>query len=92
MFDNRFSKKLWSRDLIALLSESWSRSGYQFHESSVVSLDITKAFDRTWHDTLLVKLRACNVSDIFNRSIAIFVSDRIISVVMDRVSYENNNF
>ena len=47
-----FRKNRSTGDLIALLTETWNRSIHFFGESKVVALDISKAFDRVWHQGL----------------------------------------
>ena len=48
-----FRKNRSTGDLMALLTETWNRGVYFFGESKVVALDISKAFDRVWHQGLI---------------------------------------
>ena len=48
-------------DLIASLSQSWSKCLDDRGEVRVVALDISRAFDRVWHRGLLAKLTAMRV-------------------------------
>ena len=41
-----------------------------------VYLDISKAFDRVWHDGLIYKLKRCGVSGLFLSLIINFLKDR----------------
>ncbi len=43
-------------DLLAFLSNSWSSSLISFIETFAVALDMSKAFDRVWHKSLVSKL------------------------------------
>ena len=52
-----------------------------FGESFVVTLDISKAFDRVWHKALLAKLPAYGFALSFCKLISNFLSNRFISVV-----------
>ncbi len=49
----RFRKGRSSGDLLAFLTDSWSSSLRCFGETFAVALDISKAFDRVWHKSLL---------------------------------------
>jgi hypothetical protein len=42
-------------DLIAYLIEKWNQSLHNAGESKIVALDISKAFDRVWHQAILSK-------------------------------------
>ena len=48
-----------------------------------VFLDISKAFDRVWHDGLLFKLKQNGVSGNLLGSIKIFLNDRVARVVLN---------
>ena len=49
----------------------------------VISLDVSKAFDRVWHKALLAKLPAYGFTPSFCKLIFSFLSNRFISVVAD---------
>ena len=51
-----FRKNRSTGDLMALLTETWNGSIHFFGESNVVALDISKAFDRVWHQSLISKV------------------------------------
>lgn len=59
------------RNLTFYLVEKWSRAIRHFSESKVVALNISKAFDMTWHDTLVSKWIAIGV----NESLTPFISN-----------------
>ncbi len=52
---NGFRKGRSTGDLHSLLTDSWSSSLSRFIETFSVALDISKAFDRVWHKSLLSK-------------------------------------
>ena len=70
-------------DLLSYLTHAWSSSLRNFGESFVVTLDISKAFDRVWHKALLAKLPAYGFTPSFCKLIFSFLSNRFISVVVD---------
>ena len=69
------------------LSERWNDSIHRFGKAKVVALDISKAFDRGWHEksVLVSKLIAFDVGSHFSRFISNFLKDRTIRVVIDGV-------
>ena len=71
---------------MAVLSEKFNDSVHQFGESQIVALDISKAFDRVWHEALLHKLHALGVGSCFTRWISSFLHCRSIRVVIDGIS------
>ena len=74
-------------DLLSYLTHIWSSSLRNFGESLVVTLDISKAFDRVWHKTLLAKLPASSFTPSFCKLIFNFLSNRFISVVVDGANF-----
>lgn len=46
---------------MAYLTEKWNQSLHNVGESKIVALDISKAFDRVWHQALLSKMRAYGI-------------------------------
>ena len=52
-----FRQNRSTADLMALLTETWNRSVHFFGESKSVALDISKAFDRVWHQDLISKVK-----------------------------------
>ena len=72
-------------DLLAFFTNSWSSSFGDFGETFTVALDISNAFDRVWHKTLIPKLPSfgfypslCSYFLISN-----FLSDCYIAAVVD---------
>ena len=78
-----FRKARFTGDLLSYLTHTLSPSLWNFGESFVVALDISKAFDRVWHKALLVKLLAYGFTPSFSKLISNFLSNRFISVVVD---------
>ena len=81
-----FRKARSTGDLLSYLTHSWSSSLRGFRESFVVTLDISKAFDRVWHKALSAKLSAYGFTPSFCKLISTFLSNRFISVVVDGAS------
>ena len=52
-------------DLIAFFTETWNRSIHFFGENKVVALDISKTFDRVWHQGLISKVKSYDVGNTF---------------------------
>jgi retron-type reverse transcriptase len=51
-----FRRSRSTGDILSYLTDLWSSALRDFGESCVVALDISKAFDRVWHASLLSKL------------------------------------
>ncbi len=68
---------------LAILSTFWSSSLSSFGETFAVALDMSKAFDRVWHKSLLSKLPSYGFYPSFCIFISSFLSDRSISAVVD---------
>ncbi len=78
-----FRKERSTGDLLAFLNNSWSSSLRCFGETFVVALDISKAFDRVWHKSLLSKLPSFGLYPSLCTFISCFLSGRSISAVVD---------
>ena len=78
-----FRKARSTGDLLSYLTHLWSSSLRDFGESFVVTLDISKAFDRVWHKALLAKLPAYGFTPSLCKLISSYLSCRSISVVVD---------
>ena len=78
-----FRKGRSTGDLLAFLSDSWSSSLSSFGETFAVALDMSKAFDRVWHKSLLSKLPSYGFYPSLCTFISSFLSGRSISAVVD---------
>ena len=81
-----FRKNRSTGDLMALMTETWNRSVHFFGEIKVVALDISKAFDRVWHQGLISKLKSYGVGNTFIRWLSDFLCNRSIRVVIDWIN------
>ena len=48
-----------------------------------IFLDISKAFDRVWHDGLIYKVKCIGINDIFLKLISSFLENRFQRVVLN---------
>ena len=78
-----FRKGRSTGDLLAFLTESWSSSFRNFGETFAVALDISKAFDRVWHKSLISKLPSYGFYPSLCSFISNFLSNRSIAAVVD---------
>ncbi|CAH1967871.1 unnamed protein product [Acanthoscelides obtectus] len=78
-------------DLLAYVTQLWSKLIQSYGEAHVVALDITKAFDQLWHAALLSKLSSYGLPEKLCRWVADFISGREISVVIDGFSSSSHN-
>ena len=70
-------------DLLAYAVHAWSSALEFYGESRVISLDISKAFDRVWHKGLLAKLPMFGLHHSLIKWISSFLSDRSIANRVD---------
>ena len=78
-----FQKARSTGDLLAYAVHVWSSALESCGESRVISLDISKAFDRIWHTGLLAKLPMLGLHHTLINWIGSFLSDRSIAVRVD---------
>ena len=78
-----FRKARSTGDLLAYAVHVWSSALESCGESRVISLDISKAFDRVWHKGLLAKLPMFGLNQTLVNCIGSFLSDRSIAVRVD---------
>ena len=70
-------------DLLSYVTSVWSSALRDYGESFVVALDISKAFDRVWHKSLLSKLPSFGFPPSICSLLLNYLSDRSLSVVVD---------
>ncbi len=78
-----FRKQRSTGDLLAFHTNSWSFPLSCFGETFTVALDITKAFDRVWHESLLPKLPSYGFYPSLCTFICSFLFVQSISAVVD---------
>ena len=78
-----FRKARSTGDLLACAVHVWSSALESCGESRVISLDISKAFDRAWHNGFLAKLPMFGLNHTLIKWIGNFLSDRSIAVRVD---------
>ncbi len=78
-----FRKERSTGDLLAFLTEFWSSSLRDFGEFFLVALDISKAFEKIWHKSLISKLPSSGFYPSLCTFILSFLSDRSIATVVD---------
>ena len=69
--------------MLSYVTSIWSSALRDFGESFIVALDISKAFDRVWHKSLLSKLPSFGFSPSICSLLLNYLSDRSLSVVVD---------
>lgn len=84
----RFRGNRSTGDLLVYVTHLWSEALEKNGEAIAVSLDVSKAFDRVWHDSLLSKLPAYGISPSLTNWVKDFLSDRSLRVVVDGCSSE----
>ena len=77
----RFSRS--TADLLTVVSDRLARAFNRSGATRAVALDISKAFDRVWHDGLLHKLKSYGISGQIFGLISSFLSNRRLRVVLD---------
>lgn len=75
-------------DLLVYATHIWSEALEKYGEALAVSLDISKAFDRVWHDSLIGKLPAYGLPPRLCAWIKDFLRERSLRVVVDGCSSE----
>ena len=70
-------------DLVTVASDRIARAFNRSGATRAVALDISKAFDKVWHASLLHKLKSYGISDQTFGFISSFLSNRWLRVVLD---------
>lgn len=77
-----FRPNLSTLDMTVSLTQRWSDALDRGQEARVVSLDLSRAFDRVWHRGLIAKLTACGIGGCLHEWLADFLRDRSQTVVV----------
>ena len=70
-------------DLLLLLTQSWTNALASGKEVRSVALDISKAFDKVWHDGLLFKLAELGIAGSLLDWLRSYLSDRKQRVIIN---------
>ena len=69
-------------DMAVSLTQRWSDALDRGQEARVVSLDLSRAFDRVWHRGLIAKLTSCGIGGGLHDWLTDFLRDRSQTVVV----------
>ena len=78
-------------DLLTVVTERIYRALDRCGEAKSVALDISKAFDRVWHEGLLKKIHSYGISGKIFSILKAFLSDRKLHVVIDGQQSETHS-
>ena len=82
-FQYGFRSSRSTADLLTVVSDRIARAFNRSGATQAVAFDISKAFDRVWHDGLLHKLKSYEISGQIFGLILSFLSNRRLRVVLD---------
>ena len=82
-FQYGFRSSRSTADLLTVVSDRIVKAFNRSGASRAVALDISKAFDRVWHASLLHKLKSYGISGQIFGLISFFLSNRRLRVVLD---------
>ena len=88
IFQYGFRSSRSTADLRTVVSDRIGRTLSKSEATRAVTLDISKAFDRVWHASLLHKLKSCGISGQIFGLISFFLSNRRLQVILDGASSE----
>jgi len=80
-----FQSERSTADLLSALFQYWSDALDSGSEVRAVSLDISKAFDKVWHDGLISKLQSYGISGLLLSWLKDYLSNRSQAVCVDGV-------
>ena len=81
-----FRKARSTGDLLAYVTHVWAQALEAFGESRVITLDISKAFDRVWHAKLISKLPSFGFRGELMSWVSSFLTQRMLAVRVDGVT------
>ena len=79
-------------DLLTYVTHVWTNTIEKYGESVAFALDISKAFDRVWHEALLAKMVSYGLSQHLCAFIKSFLDKRQICVVVDGTTSDAHIF
>ena len=79
-----FRQSRSTTDLLTYVANKWNLALEQHGEAFAIALDISKAFDKVWHENLICKLVAYGLDSMTIKWIKSFLKDRKINVVVKR--------
>ena len=82
-FQYGFRSSRSTADLLTVVSDRIPRVFNRFGATGAVPLDVSKAFDRVWHNGLLYKLKSYGISGQIFGLISSFLSSRRLQVVLN---------
>ena len=82
-FQYSFGASRSTADLLTVVSDRIARAFNRSGATRAVAFDISKAFDRVWHASLLHKLKSYGISSQVSGLISSFHSNRQIQVFLD---------
>ena len=90
-FQYGFLKGRSTADLMVYLTQVWANAIEHHGESRVISLDISKAFDRVWHSGILVKLTSYGFAGHLHKWLTAYLSQRQLFVTIDDIKSSTKN-
>ena len=80
-----FSKNKGTQTAIAKLYEIISMAQRRLDRCNVVCRDISKAFDKVWHDGVKYKLLQLNIPEVIGRTLCSFLDNRYVRIKINNV-------
>ncbi|CAH2094021.1 unnamed protein product [Euphydryas editha] len=81
-----FRQRRSTGNLLVYATHLWGEALEKYGEALAVALDISKAFDKVWHDGLIAKFPAYDIPTSLCTWISDFLRERSIRVVVDGCS------
>ena len=78
-----FRQSRSTTDLLTYVANKWNLALEQHGEAFAIALDISKAFDKVWHENLICKLVAYGLDSMTIKWIKSFLKDRKFNVVLN---------
>ena len=78
-----FRESRSTTDLLTYVANKWNLALEHHGEAFAIALDISKAFDKVWHENLICKLVAYGLDSMTIKWMKSFLKDRKINVVLN---------